>query len=298
MASTVRCFGVARRLRRPLAGIVLMAGVAPGCSTGGHSSSPSTSRPAPSTTAPATSTTASGPQTSGSRTVLSPIGLNVRKSPATSAPVLGTAAQGVVLTVLGHTSSGGGWFEVKGATVTGWISAQPALSAQGTFRYYSSSDFSALYPATWSESPLAASTAPTSSVPSGATSTSVAAPAPSSVVFHPASGQGDIVATSAGRVSQLPHGRAGYGVKSVSQVVACGITAGLVIFERSGSPPATTSSATSLPESLAYLAEVRFAVDKQHALGFYADMPGLGPTFQAFKDLVASVSFNAPQCSG
>ena len=46
-------------------------------------------------------------------------------------PVLGTAAWGSVLTVLGHTGADGGWFEVKGATHTGWISGDPMLSAAG-----------------------------------------------------------------------------------------------------------------------------------------------------------------------
>jgi hypothetical protein len=200
--------------------------------------------------------------------------------------VLGTAAQGVVFTVLGYTSSGGGWFKVKGATATGWITAQPTLSAPGEFRPYGSSQFGALYPATWAQSALA---------PSAPTGTSPAML--SSVIFRPASGPGDIVVTAAGNVSQLPQGRPGYGLESVSQVVACGITAGLVVFRQAGITH-TTSPATSVPESLTYLAEVRFAVDKQHALGLYADMPDLGVTFQIFKELVASITFSAPQCSG
>src|ERR1700678_2324294 len=72
---------------------------------------------------PTTTTSVPGVQTSGPRTVLSPIGLNVRAGPSKATKVLGTAAEGVVLDVLGHTSQGGGWFKVKGATVTGWISA-------------------------------------------------------------------------------------------------------------------------------------------------------------------------------
>jgi hypothetical protein len=49
---------------------------------------------------------------------------------------------------------------------------------------------------------------------------------------------------------------------------------------------------------LSYLIEVRFAIDKQHALGFYADLPDLGVTLQVFKALLSSVTFAAPQCSG
>ena len=179
--------------------------------------------------------------------------------------------------MLGYTSADGGWFKVKGATVTGWISAQPTLSAPGEFQFYSAAQFSALYPTTWSETARAGS--------------------PPSVVFRPASGPGDIVVTAAGKISELPHGRAGYSLLSVSQVVACGITAGLVVLQQTGTSP-TSASSTSQPESLAYLAEVRFAIDKQHALGLYADMPDLGVTLQIFKDFVVSTTFSAPQCVG
>ncbi|HUJ66155.1 MAG TPA: hypothetical protein VLX59_11490 [Acidimicrobiales bacterium] len=211
---------------------------------------------------------------------------------------MGSAAQGVVLTVLGYTASAGGWYHVKGATVTGWVTAQPTLSAPGEFRSYSSDQFAALYPATWTESALPGSAAvSTTSAPSQRTPTGPPPGAPSSVLFRPASGAGDIVSTAAGGVAQLPDGRPGYGRTSVSQVVVCGITAGLVVFQQTGSSP-TTTSATSVPQSLTYVAQVRFPVDRQHALGFYADMPDLGPTFQIFKNFVASVTFNAPQCSG
>ena len=275
----------------------MVTAVATGCSSAGHPSSPTASRRVPSTTAAVTSSTAPGPQTSGARTVLSPTGLNVREAPSASAAVLGSAAQGVSLTVLGYTSSSGGWFKVKGASVTGWISARPTLSAPGEFRSYSSSQFAALYPATWTESGLTGSSpVPITSVPTQATATSVTTVAASSVVFRPASGAGDIVVTSAGSISQLPQGRAGYGRTRVSQVVVCGITAGLVVFQQSGGAPTTNS--TSAPESLSYLAEVRFAVDKQNALGLYANMPDLGLTFQIFQELIASMTFTAPQCSG
>ena len=201
--------------------------------------------------------------------------------------------------MLGYTSSGGGWFKVKGATVTGWISAQPTLSAAGDYRFYSSSQFSALYPATWTESaPSGSTSAPTTSVPTQSTTTTATPVASSSVVFRPASGAGDIVVISAGSISQLPQGRAGYSRRTVSQVVACGVTAGLVIFQQAGSSSNTTSPAASAPDSLTYLAEVRFPVDNQHALGLYADMPDLGATLQILQGFIASMTFTAPQCSG
>lgn len=282
-------------LGRAVAGAVLAAGLVAGCSTGGHSSSPTTPVSAPATTAPATSSTTPGPQTGGLRTVLSPNGLNVRGAPSASAPVLGSAAQGAVLTVLGYSSGEGGWFKVKGATVTGWISAQPTLSAPGEFKTYSSSEFAAMYPADWSEATLGSATSPTTSAATQDTSTSQA-PATASVAFRPAVGTGDVVVTSTGSVSQLPQGRPGYGRTSVTQVVVCGVTAGLVVFQRSSA--SATAPGTSVPQSLAYLAEVRFAVDAQHALGLYADMPDLGRPFDIFKAILASVTFSSPQCSG
>lgn len=227
----------------------------------------------------------------------------MRGAPSSSAPVLGSAAQGTVLTVLDYTASGGGWFKVKGATVTGWITAQASLSAPGEFHTYSSSAFSALYPADWYESTLGPATAPTTSTSSPDTTTSpgtsgTGAPVTtSSVAFRPGLGTGDIVVTSVGAVAQLPHGRTGFSRTTVTQVVVCGVTAGLVVFQRTAGSPAA-SPGTSVPESLAYLAEVRFAVDAQHALGFYADMPDLGSTFDVFKELLASVTFNSPQCGG
>lgn len=296
--STVQSNRSVSHLKRLWAGFAVLAGVATGCGAGGHSSSPTTSRQQSSTTAVVTSTTAPGPQTSGSRTVLSPTGLRVRAKPSTSAAVLGSAAQGAVLTVLGYTDTNGGWLKVKGATVTGWISAKPTLSAPGEFRFFSSTPFSALYPATWAESALARTPSPPTTAPTQAPSTR-AAPAPSSsVVFRPASGAGDIVVTSAGSIAQLPHGRAGYGRHGISQVVVCGITAGLVVYQQSTASQAGTSPGTSVPESLTYLAEVRFAVDHKHALGLYADMSDLGQTFQLFQAFIASVTFIAPQCTG
>lgn len=294
MAVRVCWLRVTRRLGR-LAGVAVLAGVAGGCSLGGGGGSPSTTTVPPTTAPPATTTTlpVSGPQSSGPRTVLSPIGINVRKAPGKSAPVVGTAAQGVTLTVLGYTANDGGWLKVKGATVTGWISAQPALSAPGVYRSYTSGAFGALFPATWRASRLPK------------TSKTV-----SSVLFRPVSGAGDIVATAGGSLSELPDGRVGYGVERSSQVVVCGITSDLVVLARApGSststtaPPSTaaTSSTTApssspAPASLAYLAQVRFAVNKHRALAFYADLPELGRTFETFKEFLAGVTFSSPVC--
>ena len=95
------------------------------CSPSGGSSGPRP--PGAAVTVPpaiSTTTTIPGIQTSGTRTVLSPIGLNVRDQPAATGRVLGVAGQGAALAVIGYTPAGGGWYHVHGATVTGWISAR------------------------------------------------------------------------------------------------------------------------------------------------------------------------------
>src|SRR5258708_40287660 len=65
----------------------------------------------------------SGAQTSGVRTVLAPLGLNLRSADSSQSQVLGTVAQGTLLNVVGHSDSNGGWYHVKGDTTSGWITA-------------------------------------------------------------------------------------------------------------------------------------------------------------------------------
>ncbi len=189
--------------------------------------------------------------------------------------MLGTAAQGVVLTVLGHTDVAGGWYQVKGATVTGWISGEPTLSAAGEFSPYNSAQFSALYPATWSSSDSP----------------------PAIALFRSNTGPDDISVRAAPTVPQLPTGRTGYGEIGSSQIVVCGVTSVLVTYQRAGPTP-TTASGTSVPASTPYLAEVRLAVDPHHALGFYSDLSGLEGPLDVFHSFLASVTFASKQCTG
>jgi hypothetical protein len=221
-----------------------------------------------------TSSTVPGVQTTGPRTVLSPIGLHVRAQPQKGAKVLGTAAQGVVLTVLGHTDAAGGWYQVKGETVTGWISADSTLSAPGEFNPYTSNQFNALYPATWSSSSFLGSQ-----------------------VFRAGSGPDNIVATVSSSTAKLPRGRVGYGESGTSVVVVCGVTSSLVTFQRAQASTSTTV-AGSAPPPAPYLAEARLTVDPHHALGFYADLSDLGPHLDLFRSFLASVSFASKQCLG
>jgi uncharacterized protein YgiM (DUF1202 family) len=207
--------------------------------------------------------------------VLSPIGLNVRAEPSKSAKVLGTAAQGVVLTALGYTDAAGGWYQVKGATVTGWISGDPTLSAAGEFSPYNSAQFNALYPAAWSSSG--------------------SPPAP--VVFRSSTGTDDIQVKAAATVAQLPAGRTGYGQVGANQVVVCGVTSVLVTYQNAGPTP-TTGPGSTVPASTPYLAEVRLPVDAKHALGFYAGLSSLGAPLGVFQSFLASVTFASKQCTG
>jgi hypothetical protein len=203
-------------------------------------------------------------QASGLRTILTPVGLHVRAGPTKAAKVLGTAAQGAVLTVLGHTGGSPGWFHVKGAAVTGWISGDPTLSAPGEFRSYTSGQFSVLYPATWM----------------------AAQPSADVVVFRSSTGPDSIVSGAAATAPKLPEGRAGYGRSSTATIVVCGVTSDLVVYQYSGT--------TSLP----YLAQVRLALDAHHALRFSANITGLGAPLQVFRDFLSSVTFASPQCTG
>ena len=277
--------------------------VAAGCSGSTHPPTAATTIPTPaaatttvaSSTGPGTASTTIAIQSSGPRTVLSPIGLNIRSAPAKTATVTGTAAQGAVLTVIGHTDQGGGWYQVKGTTVTGYISDNPALSAEGKFTAYDSAahNFTALYPETW-----AATEAP-----------------PASVVFHPQSGGDSIVVTTAATASALPHGHAGYRQDSDTVVVVCGVTGDLLLFEQTSAVPATSPGAATTSRGAAttspggattspggavaerYLTQIHLALDAQHALGVEGHLADLAQ-LPAVQNFLHSIAFPFPQCEG
>jgi uncharacterized protein YgiM (DUF1202 family) len=231
------------------------------CGSSGHHAVPTTA-PTTATTVRAPITTVPGMQASGSRTVLSPIGLHLRAQPARSAHILGTAAQGAVVDVLGHVAAGGGWYQVKGAIHTGWISDSRTLSAPGLFRSYASGQFSVLYPSTW-----------TSTVS-----------APNSVTFRAGIGAESIVVRTATTVAQVGTGRAGYGEVRSETVVACGITVEL-----------HTYAATGHAQPEPYLAQVRLTLDAKHALGVDANLPDT-QELQTVRDFIDSITFPAAPC--
>jgi hypothetical protein len=195
--------------------------------------------------------------------VLSPIGLNVRARPSKSAPVLGSAAEGTVLHLLGRTAKNGGWYKVRGETVTGWITSDPTYSARGRFGAYGSAAFSVLYPAGWTNT----------GVPH------------TGVTFRPPSGTEKVVIASGPRRADLPTVKEGGGVSESSskQVVACGVTAYLV------------SYTTAIPGH--YLANLVLPVATHHFLGVDASLtsPAQLATVLVF---VNSMSFPFPECVG
>ena len=243
--------------------------VAASCGSGGHPASTTTSAatattgPTTTTSTPTTSTTAPVTQAHGSQTVLSPIGLHVRAGPSRSAKVLGTAAQGIVLQLLGHTAQQGGWYKVQGPTVTGWITANPAYSAHGLFASYSSAAFSVLYPAGWKSS---------------------GAPK-SGVTFRSPSPTEKVVITTAASLAKLPKVTRGPGVSQNSSrlFVACGVSGYLVTYT------------TAVPSH--FLARIALLLDAHHALGLRATYTS-SSQLRTVLDFVNSVSFPFAVCLG
>ncbi len=193
--------------------------------------------------------------------MLTPIGLHVRAGPSTSAAVLGTAAQGTVFKLLGRTPKGGGWLKVKGATVTGWISADRAFSAPGRFSGYRSAQFDVLYPAGWTAT--------------GKPSTGV--------TFAPPSGVERVVFRTAPSLPRLGLSISGAVISSAHQVVACGYTSYLYLYAGSAGGHRVAALALGLAAG--------------HYLGLKATLasPAQLATVMEFVD---SVSFPYPQCVG
>jgi len=213
----------------------------------------------------------SGAQTSGVRTVLAPLGLNLRSADAPTAQLVGTLAQGTVLTVLGYSQRNNGWYHVQGDTQSGWISSNPLFSSPHRFNLYSSPQrgFTALYLEAWTftEDPAA-------------------------VVFRPQSGGGQaVVVQTAAKVDDLgPPGRDGYTLASSDSAEVFGVTGTLRIYSRTGT---VASPGPDSPPPLSHLAEIRIAIDANRAmrLDFGYDDSG---DLQQFTDFYSSVSFPPP----
>jgi len=217
----------------------------------------------------------SGAQTSGVRTVLAPLGLNLRSADSAQSQVLGTVAQGTLLNVIGHSDNAGGWYRVKGDTTSGWITANPQFSSPHNFTLYQSAPrgFNALYLEGWSftESDTA-------------------------VVFRPQSSGGQaIVVTTAATIDQLgPVGRAGYTLASTDSVEVFGVTVNLRVYSRTGT---VASPGPDTPPPLAHLAELRFTIDSTRAMRLDFGYDDSGQLSQ-FTDFYNSISFPPPASPG
>jgi hypothetical protein len=168
-----------------------------------------------------------------------------------------------VLQLLGRTGQDGGWYKVRGATVTGWITSDGAYSARGRFSAYGSAAFSVLYPAGW---------------------TSAGSPS-IGVTFRAPSGTEKVVIASAPRLAELPSVKQGGGVSETSakQVLACGVTSYL------------NSYTTAIPGH--YLADVALRVAAHHYLGLNASLTSAAQLATVLV-FVNSLSFPFPECVG
>jgi Bacterial SH3 domain len=211
---------------------------------------------------------------SGIRTVLTPLGLNFHATASLTAQRVGSASQGTTLTVKSYTSSSGGWYQVQGATTTGWIVADPTLSAPGYFQSYSSSSagFGALYPQNWTF-----------------------AQEQGDVLFRPQSGQETIVVTSGASLSALgPEQLSGYSSKATTSEVVCGVTADSHTYSYGGGASPTPVVGTAA--LLANRQVISLKLDATHFLRVaynYAGKPS-----EAFADFFNSLTFPFPQCQG
>jgi hypothetical protein len=122
-----------------LTGIVLAGCGTPGAAPKHHKSAPSP-----------TATPSAAPT---SVTVLAPDGGNFRNGPSPTAAVTGVVAQGVTLPIVSQSSADGGWWEVKGSSADGWITANSQDTSTGSFQTYSggttTSPWSVLFPSSW-----------------------------------------------------------------------------------------------------------------------------------------------------
>ncbi|MGC1406681.1 MAG: SH3 domain-containing protein [Candidatus Dormiibacterota bacterium] len=242
--------GKAHRSLRLLAPfLVALIVILAGCSSPG-SRPPTTSnhspRPTPSPSALPTTLT-----------VIAPLGVNLRASPSASAAVLQVISQGVTLSIVGHNSANGGWWQVKGASESGWVTAQPQYTSTRAFQTFSSSApvaWSVMYPPGWTFAQEGVGT----------------------VLFSDGAGE-TITFVAASTTAQLPAAApAGATQSGAAAVVVFGVTAPLV----------TYASTTS------YLAAVEFQA--QPALAFLIKAQLMAKTGGATLNLFLETVFFTP----
>jgi Bacterial SH3 domain len=233
--------------------------------------------PTPATAAPVGSATPSPsapPLLGSTRTVLAQLGLNIHSSPSTAAHVVAVAAQGTTLTVLAYQPGNGGWYQVRGQTVTGWIVAAPSLTAQGLFTGYQSSEFgfNVLYPQSWTFSQQA-----------------------SGVVFRPQQGNLTIVVRTGSTPASFGAGAPpGYISTFSEQLVVCGYTGTLLEYQLAAGAPTPTPSISGVVQLPQY-ASIVLRFDATHAMAIqfnYSSNADLG----VFQDFYNSLSMPYPLC--
>jgi len=276
-----------------------VAALIAGCSLGSTPPSPSrsgvaTQPPGPGVTGTVTGTPgpsgSAAPQTSGSRTVLTQEGLRIHTSPSLSTSVAGTAAWGVTLTVLAYDASGGpwpnssapaGWFKVQGATVSGWIVADPTYTASGTLNSIAFQDKQidgVLFPADWTY-----------------------ADDPGEVVFQPQTGSvlPSLVIRMAASLSALGNaGLTGYNpVSSNSEVVACGYTGNLVLYQEApgATPQATMDAGGASVTRLTDFAQFRATLSSSAAIDIEMNY-STPDEYAVFQNLLNSIRYPFPDC--
>ncbi|HUZ71067.1 MAG TPA: hypothetical protein VMU65_15270 [Candidatus Saccharimonadales bacterium] len=209
-----------------------------------------------------------------SRTVLSPLGLRIHSAPALgSTNVVGNFGQGAFFTVLDYQSGGGGWMKVQGRSTTGWIVADPALTAPGSFnRYAEANGFSALYPQTWAFQQESYGT-----------------------VFLPQQGmQSVLLETGATPGSFGPRGLAGYSQSSTGPVQVCGYTGTLTYYVKAASFTGATPTALPVPRLPLY-AEIRVTLNASNAVLIAFNYQDAGQ-LDVFSDVYNSLAFPFPLC--
>jgi Bacterial SH3 domain len=246
-----------------------------GCA--GVPSTPSRTPPPSSTPTAVTIVTPSPtPQLVGTtRTVLSPLGLRIHSAPVLdSKNVLGGFSQGRTFTVLEYQSGGGGWFRVQGQTLTGWVVADPSLSAASTFNRYSAANgVTALYPQTWGFQQE-----------------------PDSTLFVPQQGGTDsaLLEMRNSLKSYTAPGLPGYTPSSSASVLVCGYTGTLAYYVKAVSYTGRTPVPLPVARQPLY-AEIRLTIDSTHAmlLGFNYENSSQLDVFSA---LYNSIAFPFPLC--
>lgn len=189
---------------------------------------------------------------------------------------MGVAAQGTLLTVLDYRSSSNGWYKVQGQTVTGWIVANPMLTAAGQFTAYQSSrGFNVLYPANWTF-----------------------AEEPNDTLFHPQQGASlsIVVRTAANSAAFGQPGMPGYtSTYEDDATIVCGYTGKLVEYTLAAGAPTPTPPSGSAVAPLSMYAEIRLRFDASHAMQIAANYSSQ-KDLDLFMDVLNSITFNFPQC--